>query len=149
MNKEIKEILEKMKDRNETYQFCQQHKLAINDWVYEAHYLLDYITNLQQEIDKLTAESTEWESKCYDLQQENERLKERIAYLERSNDRREDTILGLRQEIIDAEDVIDKAIEIIKEAGCYDETTKEFCDDIWEELPTLLNILQNGSDSQC
>lgn len=37
--------------------------------------LLDYITNLQQEINKLTAESTEWESKYYDLQQENEFLK--------------------------------------------------------------------------
>jgi hypothetical protein len=40
---------------------------------------------------------------------------------------------------------IDKAIELLKEAGCYDEEAKTFCDDIWEELPELLNILQ-GSD---
>lgn len=40
--------------------------------------VLDYITNLQKEIEKLTAESTEWESKCYDLQKENEELKTRI-----------------------------------------------------------------------
>ena len=33
---------------------------------------------LKQEINKLTAESTEWESKCYDLQQENDKLKEII-----------------------------------------------------------------------
>lgn len=39
---------------------------------------LDYITNLQEEVNKLTAESTEWESKCYDLQEENERLKEEL-----------------------------------------------------------------------
>lgn len=38
------------------------------------------------------------------LQQENKQLKERIAYLERSNNRREDTILEQRQEISDLED---------------------------------------------
>lgn len=43
----------------------------------------DYITNLQQEINKLTAESTEWESKYYDLQQENERLKEQINVIKK------------------------------------------------------------------
>jgi len=53
MNKEIKEILDKLKNREETYQFCKQYKLAINDWIYEAHYLLDYITNLQQENEKI------------------------------------------------------------------------------------------------
>lgn len=39
----------------------------------------------------------------------------------------------------------EKAVEILKEAGCYDEEIKSFCDDIWEELPDLLNILK-GSD---
>ena len=38
------------------------------------------------------------------LQQENKQLKERIEYLERSNNRREDTILEQRQEISDLED---------------------------------------------
>lgn len=33
------------------------------------------------------------------LQQENQNLKERIAYLEKSNDRREDTILELRNQL--------------------------------------------------
>ncbi len=47
------------------------------------------------------------------LQQENRNLKERIAYLERSNDRRESTILEQRQEISDLEDKMDKAIEYI------------------------------------
>ena len=42
---------------------------------------------------------------------------------------------------------IDKAISLLKEAGCYDEETKEFCDDVWEELPDLLNILQ-GEDTK-
>lgn len=44
------------------------------------------------------------------VEQENKKLKERIEYLERSNNRREDTILEQRQEISDLEDKIDKAI---------------------------------------
>lgn len=38
------------------------------------------------------------------LQQENKQLKERVNYLERSNNRREDTILEQRQEISNLED---------------------------------------------
>ena len=38
------------------------------------------------------------------LQQENQQLHERIEYLERSNNRREDTILEQRQEISDLKD---------------------------------------------
>lgn len=43
-------------------------------------------------------------SEVEQLQQDNKKLKERIEYLERSNDRREDTILEQRQEISDLED---------------------------------------------
>lgn len=43
-------------------------------------------------------------------------LKERIEYLERSNNRREETILDLRSENVDLATKIDKAIEIIE--GC-------------------------------
>ena len=38
--------------------------------------------------------------------EENKQLKERIKYLERSNNRREDTILEQRQEISDLEDLL-------------------------------------------
>ena len=48
------------------------------------------------------------------LQQENKILKERIEYLERSNNRREDTILEQRQEISDLEDNWNKLKEWIK-----------------------------------
>lgn len=47
------------------------------------------------------------------LQQENEHLKERIKYLERSNNRREDTILEQRQEISDLEDNWNKLKEYL------------------------------------
>ena len=48
------------------------------------------------------------------LQQDNEKLKERIEYLERSNNRREDTIIEQRQEISDLEDDWNKLKKYIK-----------------------------------
>ena len=47
-------------------------------------------------------------------QQNNEKLKERIEYLERSNNRREDTIIEQRQEISDLEDNWNKLKKYIK-----------------------------------
>lgn len=47
------------------------------------------------------------------LQQENQKFQERIEYLERSNNRREDTILEQRQEISDLEDNWNKLKEFI------------------------------------
>lgn len=93
----------------------------------------------------------------------NGELRERIAYLERSNDRREDTILGLRQEINDVEDKnskleialqniqedyksrCEKAIEYIKENEFYLDYKTGAC--IKGVMP-LLNILQNGSEKE-
>ena len=49
------------------------------------------------------------------LQQDNEKLKERIEYLERSNNRREDTILEQRQRLIDLEDNWNKLKECLKD----------------------------------
>lgn len=42
--------------------------------------------------------------------------------------------------------IITKAIEVLKKAGCYDEETKTFCDDVWEELPELLDILESKGE---
>lgn len=42
------------------------------------------------------------------LQQENKQLQERMEYLERSNNRREDTILEQRQKIDDLEENLNK-----------------------------------------
>ena len=51
--------------------------------------------------------------KVEELQQENKQLKERIEYLERSNNRREDTIIEQRQEISDLEDNWNKLKEYL------------------------------------
>lgn len=73
MTEEIKEILDKLEKVANRETASRNALMEMKDTDYRD--LLDYITNLQQEINKLTAESTEWESKYYDLQQENEFLK--------------------------------------------------------------------------
>lgn len=116
MNDEIKEIIEYLKNNIFiTDETKRKYKILHRD---EVNKLLDYITNLQQENHELKSKLECYENGAYysskvdELEQENERLKERIAYLERSNDRREDTILGLRQELYEKEDE-DKDIPLI------------------------------------
>ncbi len=63
----------------------------------------EYLNDMQCDdtTNKLCLDDLEYVKK---LQQENKQLQERIKYLERSNNRREDTILEQRQEISDLED---------------------------------------------
>jgi len=58
-----------------------------------------------------------------------------------------DYITNLQQKVEQLESIIKEATDLLKEAGCYDEETKQFCDDVWGELPDLLNILNKGSES--
>lgn len=81
------------------------------------------------------------------LQQENKQLKERMEYLERSNDRREDIVIEQRQEISDLEDNWDELKEIIRKKQDY---YKYFKDNRYRKfLFELLNKMQEleGSDS--
>lgn len=81
------------------------------------------------------------------LQQENKQLKERMEYLERSNDRREDIIIEQRQEISDLEDNWNELKEIIRKKQDY---YKYFKDNRYRKfLFELLNKMQEleGSDS--
>lgn len=110
MKDEIKEILESL-DKISKAEYYPEDLLTYK----ECHLLLDYITNLQEEL-KETADLC---SKHF----------VKIQTLKDYKSRNE------------------KAKELLKEAGCYDEETKTFCDDIWEELPKLLNIL-NGDDNE-
>ena len=145
MNKEIKEIylsnLEWIKAHDDIggvkgnlifkdNMSCEEYKKLVKS-VYFILCNKDYITNLQQEIDKLTAESTEWESKYYDLQQENERLKIQVS---------------AREELYEySQSRIDKAIEYIKQEEIeitYHELGLHWCN----AKEDLLNILQNGSE---
>ena len=62
---------------------------------------------LSLEIDKLTAESTEWENKFYELQEENERLKDTMAKIKDLNTMqylRDDIFKDYLREILQGED---------------------------------------------
>ena len=84
---------------------------------------------------------------------EKEQLKERIKYLERSNDRREDTILEQRQEISDLED----NWEIIRQY-CLDEQIPEetdeynsyieFSNSVYDNILNKMQELEQGSDNK-
>ena len=53
-----------------------------------------------------------------ELQQKNQQLQERMKYLERSNNRREDTINEQSQKIIDLEDKLSKIETLIINHNC-------------------------------
>ena len=77
------------------------------------------------------------------LQQENKILKERIEYLERSNNRREDTILEQRQEISDLEDNWNQLKEWIKVRDNIGFEKISLEDIVYEMV-----ALEQGSDSK-
>ena len=67
---------------------------------------------------KMLCHLEDFEVQYWELDEENKRLKERIEYLERSNNRREDTILEQRQKIGDLEDNWNKLEKWIYEEHC-------------------------------
>ena len=80
------------------------------------------------------------------LLEENKQLKERIAYLERSNNRREDTILEQRQEISDLEENWNKLREYVGvEWYSYDNDSVEF--KVAKDILNKMQELNKGSDS--
>ena len=80
------------------------------------------------------------------LELENESLKERIEYLERSNNRREDTILEQRQEISDLKDNWDKLKEHL--TNRYNNGTESISyREVFIEIKEMMKELEQGSDS--
>ncbi len=82
-----------------------------------------------------------------ELQQQNKQLKERIEYLERSNNRREDTILEQRQEISDLEDNWNKLKEYLYNVDVVIDYSENY-DGRFINYDELVNKMQEieGSD---
>ena len=157
MNDEIREILDKLKDTADTSFFAvcsSQEELdkmpksitkILSIPSKDAKILLDYITNLQQEIQKKEAM---YDSLAVDYrlaQEENERLKEENKQIfSKVND--DELLISNAMNYAEAQDYksrVEKAVEYIKLYASYD---NNFCLD-YHELNNLLNILQNGSDA--
>ena len=104
MNNEeiIKELLEKLKQCDDFHNRCDflmEHS--------EITYMLDYITNLQQENqslkkeNKILRENAEHNDKVVNkVNWENLKLKEQVDYLRRSIERKEEIIMDVQNEII-------------------------------------------------
>ena len=105
---------------------------------------------MKDEIKEILQSMAKIEFKGADLGLENKDLKILLDYitnLQKQNeillkDRKKATDL-----FVDYKKRIDKATKLLKEAGCYEEESKQFCDDIWEELPDILSALE-GSDNK-
>lgn len=117
MNNEIKEILENV-------QKCCEIMEDQNFVVYQKQdvlKVLDYITNLQ----------------------------DKVKFTEDYKDAYETTMIAnkmLEEKYTDYKSRCEKATKLLKQAGSYDEETKQFCDDVWEELPKLLHILTGDEE---
>ena len=160
MNNEIKEILDKIQN-------VVEHKEASYNGLIETKaedykLLLDYITNLQQEIEKLNDDKRGMLVQLYKandekdkIKQENERLKELVDADNESYDIQETIINRQKSELLEQEDYksrCEKAnnqlkiiMQIIKERP-----TRNIEDDEWLEnrLIGVVNILQNGSEEK-
>ena len=80
MKDEIKEILEELKEKNETYKECSENGIIENKY-YKSHLLLDYITNLQEEYNnsQITL-AEEWEKRL-EIEEKNKHLDNQITML--------------------------------------------------------------------
>lgn len=146
MNDEIKEILDDLKNIEDYLSFSEANKL------------LDYITNLKQENERLkkleykffycsedeesfTLEDyLELGNKVYDLEQENERLKEKELLIESD-------INNAYSWLKDYKSRVEKAVEYIKDSGISFlnlANQRCFCNN--QCADKILNILQGGKD---
>lgn len=116
ITEEIKEILEALKPHND----IKEYPLYLNRK--QQDLLYDYITNLQQENEKLTAESTEWESKYYELQKGLEKVNDTIKEL-RDNNALELVKISINSEYINTQNENIRLNNIINESA--DEILKE------------------------
>ena len=104
--------------------------------------VLDELMNLQKiekEHQKLNGE----------LRKENQNLKERCEYLQRSCERKEEQMLDYRQEYMEQENYksrIDKAIEYAKTHIIEDSEYENYMQCEREEKEELLNILQDKGE---
>ena len=167
MKDEIKEILEYLKDKNDYIEDfgVSSKRIHIDNGDLK---LLDYITNLQQEIketNKLLSIANDgvvsYSNVCIDLQQriagleaENQTLrsdfKNQVEYTNKiaeENERLKDIVVEKDNQLGELSSRIYKTIEYI-ESQCREEDgfLVGYGDDL--EPQTLLNILQNGSEEK-
>lgn len=94
---EVKDLIKENKVLTRQLEYIRSGEY-LNQLKFERNMLEDVVSNGEvSEIDKAFIDMTHRNT---ELLEENQKLKERIDYLERSNNRREELILELREELI-------------------------------------------------
>ena len=94
---EVKDLIKENKILTRQLEYIRSGEY-LNQLKFERNMLEDVVSNGEvSEIDKAFIDMTHRNT---ELLEENKKLKERIDYLERSNNRREELILELREELI-------------------------------------------------
>ncbi len=112
--------------------------------------LLNIIELLQDDRKQWINQFSKTHNESIEIQKENKQLKERIEYLERSNNRREDTILEQRQEISNLEDnrnKLKKWIDIEIENRDSEDLLKLYVE-LQEDNETLLSRIRGYKSQQ-
>ena len=146
MNKEIKEILDKIQN-------VVEHKEASYNGLVETKaedykLLLDYITNLQQENEILHENNQDMQEEMARVWEEDERLKEWKEDLLKENIEFE----NIRKEAIEfIKEKISSTKGVINDYMYHKEHNKHLIELLNEDIEMYkseLNILQNGSDEE-
>lgn len=116
-----------------------KEKLGISDWL-----------KLIKEDKNLNGAYISISQYIWLLEQENKQLKERADYLERSNNRREDTIIEQRQEISNLEDTYCNRTDCssrIKDSKKYDSLKQKYDKQVenWNKLKADLELVVDYS----
>ncbi len=110
--------------------------------------LLDIIEFLQDDRKQWINQFSKTHNENVEIQKENKQLKERIEYLERSNNRREDIILEQRQEISNLEDTCCNRTDCssrIKDSKKYDSLKQKYEKQVdnWNKLKEIIRKKQD------
>lgn len=132
-----KQLSEQLQQENKNLNgTIQTYNILLKSTVEENEILKENAENNDKTVDKVN-----WKNML--LKKKNMQLKERIEYLERSNNRREDTILEQRQKISDLEDNWNKLKESI-DIKLYN---TEYLQKLWgykidDEIHMVLDIIK-------
>lgn len=120
--------------------YDEEYGILLKENEYMKHIAKDF-KQLQQENKKLNGTIQTYDILLKSNIEENKQLQERIEYLERSNNRKEDIIIEQRQEISDLEDNWDELKEYAKEIISTDNEL------YGTDLLDKMRELEQGSDN--
>lgn len=149
MNDEIKEILDRIETASEIFDCLLKPE--------ECTELLDYITNLQAELQEANDNAEWWHNRFKAVQQENERLKENNQSMQEEMARVWEENERLKEELFKSVNNTNKSIELTEDykSRCekINEILKESPDFNYSNDYIILkrrieSVLQNGGDTQ-